>query len=81
MLIDLAGMDYETQVKLINAYRGTFPMYSDSMFGLPTAVLAAVYAALPPGAKLASQRFVLVGGAFEGGAFEGALGRFGFGSA
>lgn len=23
-------MDYETQSKLINTYRGTFPMYSDS---------------------------------------------------
>ena len=36
-------------------------MYSDSAFGLPTAVLGAVYAALPPGAKLAEQRFILVG--------------------
>lgn len=63
VLIDLAGIDYDAQMKLINQYRGTFPMYSDSAFGLPTAVLAAVYAALPPGAKLADQRFVLVGGA------------------
>lgn len=61
VLIDLTGMEYETQMKLINAYRGTFPMYSDSAFGLPTAVLGAVYAALPPGAKLAEQRFILVG--------------------
>lgn len=30
VLIDCAGMDYETQSKLINTYRGTFPMYSDS---------------------------------------------------
>lgn len=54
------------QMKLINAYRGTFPMYSDSAFGLPTAVLGAVYAALPPGAKLAEQRFILVGGRGRG---------------
>jgi hypothetical protein len=30
VMVDLAGMDYETQSKLINTYRGTFPMYSDS---------------------------------------------------
>lgn len=30
VMIDCAGMDYETQSKLINTYRGTFPMYSDS---------------------------------------------------
>lgn len=30
VMIDCAGMDFETQTKLINTYRGTFPMYSDS---------------------------------------------------
>ncbi|EFN58521.1 hypothetical protein CHLNCDRAFT_140591 [Chlorella variabilis] len=62
VMIDCAGMDFETQTKLINTYRGTFPMYSDSVFGLPTAVLATVYAALPAtGGSLADQRFMLVG--------------------
>ncbi|KAI3436725.1 hypothetical protein D9Q98_006140 [Chlorella vulgaris] len=62
VMIDVAGLGFDTQTKLINTYRGSFPMYSDSVFGLPTAVLAAVYAALPAaGGSLATQRFMLVG--------------------
>ncbi|PRW56101.1 NADP-dependent malic enzyme [Chlorella sorokiniana] len=61
VLIDFASMDYGTQSKLIGAYRGMFPMYSDAAFGLPTAVMAAIYAALPPGESLLGQRFMLVG--------------------
>lgn len=30
VLIDFASMDYGTQSKLIGAYRGMFPMYSDA---------------------------------------------------
>lgn len=29
-MIDLAGMDWEVQSKVVNTYRGTFPMYSDT---------------------------------------------------
>lgn len=62
VLIDCAGMDYELQTKLINTYRGTFPMYSDSAFGMPTAVLAAIYAALPlTKHPLKDHKFMLVG--------------------
>ncbi|KAL4457781.1 hypothetical protein ABPG75_012646 [Micractinium tetrahymenae] len=62
VLVDCAGMDYETQSKLINTYRGTFPMYSDSAFGLPTVALAVIYAALPiVGGSLREQKFMLVG--------------------
>ncbi|PSC71621.1 NADP-dependent malic enzyme [Micractinium conductrix] len=63
VMVDCAGMDYHTQTKMISTYRGTFPMYSDSAFGLPTAVLAAIYAALPAmkSAGLKDQRFMLVG--------------------
>lgn len=53
VLIDLAGMDYETQMKLINGYRGTFPMYSDS--GAPPAAAAAA-ALLPPPLLLRAAR-------------------------
>ena len=29
-MIDCVGMGFVTQSKLINTYRGTFPMYSDA---------------------------------------------------
>lgn len=40
----------------------TCPCPCAAAFGLPTAVLSAIYAALPPGESLMDQRFMLVGG-------------------
>lgn len=62
VLIDIEDMAYETQNKLLSSYRGTFPVYSDAHYGLPTLALAAVLAAQPlTGLSLGEHRFVLVG--------------------
>ena len=62
VLIDLEGMRWSNQTKLLNTYRGTFPVYSDTHYGLPTLALAAVMAAQPATKlPLAANRFLLVG--------------------
>mgnify|MGYP001152086083 CR=1 FL=1 len=61
MLVNFEGMSFETQSKLINAHRRTFPCYSDSAHGLPALVLAGILAALPAtGGTLASHKYMLV---------------------
>jgi malate dehydrogenase (oxaloacetate-decarboxylating)(NADP+) len=62
VLIDIDGTSWETQNKLLSTYRSTFPVYTDSHFGLPTLALAAIYAAQSAtGLSLSDHRFVLVG--------------------
>jgi malate dehydrogenase (oxaloacetate-decarboxylating)(NADP+) len=62
VLIDLEDMAHDTAAKIINAYRGAFPLYSDAHHGLPTLALAAVLGAQHATATpLAAHRFVLVG--------------------
>jgi hypothetical protein len=61
VLINAEGMAFESATRLINTYRGTFPMYSDAHHGTPTAVLAGVFAALrQAGGTLGEQTFMLV---------------------
>lgn len=60
VLVHLEDMAFDTEHKLVNAYRGTFPVYSDAHFGLATTVLAGIYAAINDG-QLAEQRIVLFG--------------------
>eukprot|EP00887_Chlorella_sp_A99_P002862 scaffold6.g2862.t1 len=62
VMVDLEGMSFDVTHKLINTYRGGFPMYSDCLHGLPTSILAAILAALPvTGGTLGDHRFMLVG--------------------
>lgn len=62
VLIELEGMSWENQNKILATYRGTFPVYSDAHYGLPTLALAAVMATQPSTNKtLGEHRFVLVG--------------------
>lgn len=62
VLIHFEDMAFATENKLINSYRGTFPAYSDSHFGLATTVLAGILAALPGGSQsMAEQKFLFYG--------------------
>lgn len=71
VLVDTCGMSFDTESKLVHTYRGTLPCQSDALFGLPTAVLSGVLAALAAGGgahaaaggpgALKDQRFLLVG--------------------
>ena len=62
VLIDLEGMNWANQTKILSSYRGTFPMYSDAHYGLPALALAAIFSAQPlTNRPLGEHRFVLVG--------------------
>jgi malate dehydrogenase (oxaloacetate-decarboxylating)(NADP+) len=62
VLIDLEGMSWVNQTKILSTYRGTFPVYSDTHYGLPTLALAAIMAAQPATKlPLGANRFLLVG--------------------
>lgn len=62
VLIDVENMSWDNQSKLLSAYRGTFPIYSDGNYGIPTVALAAIMAAEEStGYSLGEHRFLLVG--------------------
>lgn len=62
VLVDVEGLSFDVQNKLIATYRQEFPMYSDSAYGMPTVLLAAILAAQPAtGGKLTDHRIMLVG--------------------
>ena len=59
VLIDIGGLKWENQHKILSTYRGTFPVYSDAHYGLPTLALAAIMATAQK--PLREHRFILVG--------------------
>eukprot|EP00884_Botryococcus_braunii_P023449 jgi/Botrbrau1/9789/Bobra.85_1s0033.1 len=62
VVIHFEDMTYQNLARLTNAYRGTFPCFSDDMQGLGAAVLAGVLAGSPlTGRKLLDHTFMLVG--------------------
>lgn len=62
VMVDIENMAWDNQSKLLSAYRGTFPMYSDGNHGIPTVALAAIFASQSiTGKTLGQHRFLLVG--------------------
>ncbi|KAL6766187.1 MME6 [Auxenochlorella protothecoides x Auxenochlorella symbiontica] len=62
VLVDAADVDHATAQELVVAHRASLPVYADAVHGVPAAVLAGLYAALPAaGGALSAHRFMLVG--------------------